>query len=104
MITGDVFMMGLAAVSIATGLVTEGVKQLLNLLKVNYNSNIISGIVALLLAAGVGIGYIMLAGIGFTVQSIIALIVLALASWLCAMVGYDKVVQLINQLKNIKKG
>lgn len=104
MITGDIFMMGLAAVSVATGLVTEGVKQLLNLLKVNYNSNIISGIVALLLAAGVGISYIAITGIGFTAGPIVSLVILALASWLCAMVGYDKVVQLINQLKNIKKG
>lgn len=104
MISIDVFMIGLMAVSILTGVVTEAIKKLLTALKVNYNANILSGIVAVVLSAAVGIAYIFVAGVGFTALSIVSLVALALMSWLSAMVGYDKVVQVIDQLKNVKKG
>jgi hypothetical protein len=45
----------------------------------------------------------MFTGIAITAQVIIMLIVLVLMSWLCAMVGYDKVIQSLNQFKNINK-
>lgn len=104
MITIDIFLIGLMIVSTLTGLVTEAIKRILTELKVNYYSNLLSGIVAVALSAGVGICYIVFGGIGFTAQSIICLIVLAFASWLCSMIGYDKVIQVIAQFKNIKKG
>lgn len=104
MINFEIFLLGLFVVSTLTGLFTEGVKKVLTELKVNYHSNLLAGIVAFVLAAGVGVGYILLAEVGFTTQSIVYLVALAFSSWLCSMVGYDKVVQVISQFKNIKKG
>ena len=104
MISIDVFMIGLMMVSVLTGIVTEAVKKLLTALKANYQANILSGIVAVILSAGVGVAYVFVAGVGFTAMSIVTIVALALASWLSAMVGYDKVVQVIDQLKNVKKG
>ncbi len=104
MISLDVFLIGLFVISTLTGIVTEAVKHLLTSLKVKYQANVLSGIVAVILSAGVGVCYILLANIGFTAGSVISLIGLALMSWLSAMVGYDKVIQVIDQFKNIKKG
>lgn len=104
MISFDIFLIGLMVVSTLTGLVTEAVKHIVTALKLNYQANVLSGIVAVLLSAAIGVGYIVLANVGFTAQSIISLVVLAFMSWLSAMVGYDKVIQVIDQFKNIKKG
>lgn len=104
MISFEVFLIGLMVVSTLTGLTTEAVKHILSALKVNYQANVLSGIVAVILSAAVGVAYILVAGVGFAVQSIISVIALAFMSWLSAMVGYDKVIQVINQFKNIKKG
>lgn len=104
MINFEVFLIGLMVVSTLTGLTTEAVKHILTALKVNYQANVLSGIVAVILSAAVGIAYVFVAGIGFAAQSIVSIIALAFMSWLSAMIGYDKVVQVIDQFKNIKKG
>lgn len=104
MISFDVFMIGLLVVSTLTGLTTEAVKRILSALNVNYQSNILSGIVAVVLSAAIGVCYVLVANVGFTAMSIVTIIALAFMSWMSAMVGYDKVVQVIGQFKNIKKG
>ena len=104
MINLETFLLGLMVVSTATGLFTEAVKAVLNGFNLKYNSNILAGIVAAVLGVGLGIGYAIVAGIGFTASTIVCIIALAIGGWMCSMVGYDKVVQLIGNLKNIKKG
>ena len=104
MISIDLFMIGLMVVSVLTGVVTEAIKKMLAGVKVNYHANIISGVVAVILSAAVGVAYVFVAGVGFTALSIVAIVSLAFMSWLSAMVGYDKVVQIIDQLKTVKKG
>lgn len=104
MISFEVFLIGLMVVSTLTGITTEAVKRMLLALKINYQANVLSGIIAVVLSAGVGVGYILITGAIFTAQNIISVIALAFMSWLSAMVGYDKVIQVIDQIKNIKKG
>lgn len=104
MINFEIFMFGLLIVSTLTGLVTEAVKKILAELKVNYHSNILAGIVAIVLAVGIGVGYVIVSNLGFTGANIVQIVVLAVLGWLCSMIGYDKVVQVITQLKNSKKG
>lgn len=104
MVSLQVFLIGLSAVSVLTGIVTEAVKHVLNSLNRTYQSNILSGIVAAILAAAIGVGYVIIAGVGFTAANIVCIVALAFMGWLSAMVGYDKVVQVINQFKNVKKG
>jgi hypothetical protein len=104
MINLELLLSGVAVASIATGLVTEAVKRCLTELKVKYHANILSGIVSVVVSAAIGVGYVAFSNAGFSAQSIVGIVGLASISWLCSMIGYDKVKQAIDQIKNIKKG
>lgn len=104
MINLDIFLTGLLIVSTFTGLVTEAVKKILSEFNVAYHSNTLAGIVAAVLSAALGAGYVIISGLAFTLQILVCVIALMFLSWLCAMVGYDKVIQVISQLKTSKKG
>jgi len=103
MISLENFLFGLLITSTLTGLVTEAVKNVLAEHNVNYYSNTLAGLAASILSTAIGVGYIILENAGFTAQTIICLIALVFMSWLCAMVGYDKVVQAISQFKTYGK-
>lgn len=96
--TLEVFLMLLLAVSIFTSLVVEGIKKFVGE-KYHASSNLVAGIVAIVLGVVVGVFYCILAEIAFSTNIIIILIALVFLSWLCAMVGYDKVIQAITQVK-----
>lgn len=99
----EIFLTGLLLISTLTGLVTEAVKKIITEHNATYRANTIVGLVSLALSIIVGIGYILLNNSGFTTQVIVYLIALVFMSWLCAMVGYDKVIQTISQLKSDRK-
>lgn len=98
-VTMDVFLLGLMVISTLTSLTTQGVKKLLNERKITYRSNALSGIVAVVLSASIGAGYAFMTETAFNVQTIICIVALTYMSWLCAMVGYDKI---LSQFKSIK--
>jgi putative Mn2+ efflux pump MntP len=100
MITLDVFLIGLMIISTLTSLVTEAIKAIMTEHGTKYHSLTLSGIVAAILSAAIGAGYIVLADVRFTGAVVVTMIALIFMSWLCAMVGYDKV---IKQLKTTKK-
>lgn len=95
----EIFLVLLLAVSIFTSLTVEAIKKFVGD-KYNMSSNVVAGVVAIVLGVIVGAFYCILAGIAFGTQIIIMLVALVFLSWLCAMVGYDKVVQAIMQIKN----
>lgn len=99
MIGVEIFLLGLLIVSTITGLTTEAIKKLFDEANKPYRSNLLAGIVAMILSIAIGSGYILLSNIGFTTENIVCLIGLMFMSWLCAMVGYDKVIQAISQFK-----
>lgn len=99
MISLHVFMLGVLITSTLTSLATEAVKKLLAEHSKNYYANTLAGIVSVILSVAIGIGYMMLSSVSFTSQTIVYLIALVFISWLCAMVGYDKVIQAISQFK-----
>lgn len=101
MISFDMFLIGLMVVSTLTGLVTEAIKKILVEHNRTYHANTLAGIVTLVLSAVLGVCYVIFTGTAFTAQIVICLIALVFMSWLCAMVGYDKVV---GQFKNMKGG
>lgn len=104
MINLETLFTGLMVTSTVTGLATEAVKKCLNELNVKYHANILSGIVSVVVSACLGVGYVAFSGVGFSAQTIVGIVGLAFVSWLCSMIGYDKVKQAIEQLKNVKKG
>jgi uncharacterized membrane protein YkgB len=97
MITIEVFLAGLLICSAFTGLVTEGVKKILEERNKTYHANTLAGLVAVILSAAFAAGYIMYTGAAFSQQIFVCIIALVFLSWLSAMVGYDKVIQAINQ-------
>lgn len=99
MIGFETFILGLLIISTLTGLVTEAVKKMLTEYNKPYKANTLAGIVAAILSAAVGASYIVLTNSAFTSQMIVYLIAIIFMSWLCAMVGYDKVIQAISQFK-----
>lgn len=103
MIDLQVFLFGLLVVSTLTGLVTEAVKKMLGDYNKSYRANTLAGVIALILSLCIGIGYALMNSIAFSTQTIITIIALVFMSWLCAMVGYDKVIQTISQFKTSGK-
>lgn len=99
MMSLEVFLLGLLIVSTLTGLFTEATKKWLDERGTKYYSNALAGYVAIGLSIAVGIAYIILVGAVLSAQTAVYLIALILLSWLCAMVGYDKVMQAIAQFK-----
>lgn len=104
MITLQVFLLGLMAVSTLTGLATEAIKNLLDEYGLKYYSNTLAGFVALVVSIIVGVFYVLINGMEFTSSIFVYLFTLVFMSWLCAMVGYDKVIQAIGQFKSYEKG
>lgn len=95
----EIFLTGLMIVSTLTSVTTEGVKKMLT--GCNLNGNLITGIVALVLATAVGVGYVLMTGMAFTTQTITCIVALVFMSWLCAMIGYDKVREVIKSFKGV---
>ena len=97
--TTDIFLMLLMAVSVLTGLFTEAVKSVLNTLGLKFpSSNVLAGIVAVVLSALVSVAFSVLYDIPATEKVTVCYVALALLSWLSAMVGYDKVIQALTQI------
>ena len=95
----SLFITLLTSFSVVTSLCTEGIKKILNEKGVTYASNILASIVACIVGiCGTGVYYIF-SEMEFNAINITCMILMGLATWLCATVGYDKVIQTISQLK-----
>lgn len=93
------FLMLLFTFSVISGLFTEAIKKLMSD-KANLSYNLIALVIALIVGTvGTSI-YYQLSNMSFDINNIIYMILLGLASGLCAMLGYDKVKQSILQITN----
>lgn len=93
--TLHVFLIMLLACSILTTLTVEGIKKMSG---ENKRANIVAAIVAVVLAILIGIIYAILFSVVVNASYIVIIGALCFFSWLCAMVGYDKVIQAIDQI------
>ena len=91
--TIETFLMLLLAVSVFTGLFTEAVKIVMDGLGEKYCSNVILSVL-------VSAAYVVLTETAYNNKMMVYLIALTLLSWLSAMVGYDKVIQAILQIRD----
>ena len=95
----SIFISLLFAFSVITGLIVQGIKKFVSD-KQNMSYNILALVVALIVGiCGTAI-YYQFNSIVYTANSIIIMILLGLGSALCSMVGYDKIVQTIQQIQN----
>lgn len=101
--TFELFMTALLIISSLTSLVTEAVKMICDEHKWKYHNNTLAGICALLLSITASVCYVIYTNGVFTPQTIVLIIALTFLSWLCAMVGYDKVSEIFKNLKGGNK-
>lgn len=93
----EIFSIALVVTSLFTSLMTEAVKKILDEFKIKYLPNILAAIMSIFVSIAVIEGYILFTGIAVTNQIIVQGVTLVVLSFLCATVGYDKVIQTINQ-------
>ena len=99
--TVTMFATLLVVLALAVSLITQAVKSFLSDRK--YSANLVVLIVSIIVgAAGCILTYVFM-GIPFTPPNIACIPLMAVAVWVGAMVGYDKVLQMIDQMKNIHK-
>ena len=85
--------------STVTSLCTECCKKILDEAKISYASNVVVFIIACVVGVcGTGV-YYLLNSIEFNTINIVYMILMGVATSISAMVGYDKVIQTIEQLR-----
>ena len=88
--------------SVLTSLTTEAIKKILDERGSKYSANILAAILSVVFAIGISIAYIVMYNITFSPQIVVYMIALVLLSFLCATLGYDKVVQTISQISKVR--
>lgn len=101
--TVTAFLIILTACAAATSLLTEGVKRLLNELGVTYASNVLVLILAMAVGCIATSMYYSRFDVPFTPLNSIYLVMMGVANWLGATLGYDKVRQTITQIGVMNK-
>ena len=97
--TSDVFLILLFVISSLTGLAVEAIKRILKKISKTYRSNIIAGVSSVVISIGISAAYIIFTDAVMNDKMAVYLIALVFLSWLCSMLGYDKVKQTIMQFK-----
>lgn len=100
--TATIFLTLLAGCATLTSLVTEGIKKIMGDKWNGVSANLIACIVGLVVGTGATAVYYLLGGVVFTTINIVYMVLMGGASALVAMVGYDKVVQMIGQFRGDK--
>lgn len=81
--------------SVMTGLLTEAIKQLVTVNK----PNIIAAIVSVVVGIAIPCMYVVMNELTFDTTTILYIFSIVVLSWLCSMLGYDKVMQTISHIK-----
>lgn len=96
--TVTMFIMLLTAFSTLTGLCTQGLKKLLDEQGVAYASNLLACIVGLIVGVCGTAAYYIIDKIQFNAVNVVCMVLMGVASAVGAMVGYDKLMQMLKQL------
>lgn len=86
-----------------TALLTEAIKKMYANMKKDYSVNIIALVNAVVVGCGGTAVVYMLMNIPWTVNNIICMVLMTVAVWIASMLGFDKVLQTVNQIANIGK-
>lgn len=86
-----------------SSLLTQAVKKWYENRKTEYSSNVIAFINAIVIGCGGTVVAYMLIGIPWTVNNIICVVLMGLCVWIGSMIGYDKIIQLVQQISGGEK-
>ena len=95
---GSFVVSALVAIAVFTSLTVEGIKKILDELGKKYSANILAAIVAVVLTVAASAGYVIYTETPLTPQVFVEAAAMTFLAFLCATVGYDKVVQAIKQI------
>lgn len=88
--------------AMVSGLLTEAIKKAYQNAKKDYSANVIALVNAVIVGGlGTACAY-MLLNIPWTLNNIICLVLMVVVVWVGSMIGYDKIMQLLNQLREDK--
>lgn len=90
----------LLVVSATITLTVEAIKKIMDSVKKKYNSTVLAVIVSFVISVACSVGYIVYNSIQINAQVIVTIIAVVFLSFLCATVGYDKVVKEIFKKNN----
>lgn len=93
----------LLIVSVVTNLTVEGIKKLLDGTTVKYSSNVLAAVSSVIISCAVCIIYLIMNDIVFSLKVGVEIVILMYLGFLTSTVGYDKVVQMIEQIQRIKE-
>lgn len=93
----------LLIVSLVTNLTVEGIKKLLNETTIKYSSNVLAAVVAVLMSCAVCVIYLIMNDVAFALKVGVEVCILMYLSFLTSTVGYDKVIQMIQQIRDTKE-
>ena len=81
--------------SLMTGLIVEAIKKMVDVNK----PNIVAAVVSVVVGIAIPVGYILMNSLPFDTTAILYIISIVVLCWLCSMLGFDKVMQSLEQLK-----
>lgn len=94
----ELFLTMLFGISLLTSLVVEAIKKMFEHSGTGSRPNVLAAIVSVVLSVVCYWGYTIYMETAFTAQGAVFLLALVMASWLSAMLGYDKVIQTVKQI------
>jgi len=97
----EMFLVAFFAISVITSLVVEGIKVLLG--DRAYSANTLAAVVSVLVSVVSAVCYTVDNCVPLDEKNIVIYFLLCVGSWLCSMLGYDKVKQAILQIKEQRK-
>lgn len=97
--SSEFLLYALAGIAGLTSLTVQALKKLLDEKGAKYSSNLLAVIVSVILTAAISWGYVIYNAVEVTPQVVITMVALMYLSFLSATVGFDKIKQLVDQLK-----
>ena len=89
----------LAFISTLIALSVQAIKKVAESMGKKYNSTVLAVIVSVILSVACSIGYVVYCSIAISPQVVIVIIAFTYLSFLCATVGYDKVIEIFKKGK-----
>lgn len=93
------FISALAFISTLIALSVQAIKKIAKSIGKKYNSTVLAVIVSIILSVACSIGYVIYCSITISPKVIIVIIAFTYLSFLCATVGYDKVIEMFKKGK-----
>ncbi len=100
--TITLFITILTVGSMASGLLTEAIKKTYENAHKEYSANVIALVDAVVVGIGGTAVMYSLLGIEWTANNILCMALMGITVWIASTIGYDKVLQTINQISNMR--